>query len=95
MTTCELTDEEKRLVLVGLLPILASGFGEMMPQCEEEVLAVTGADPAQAYAVQRRLEQMFPALHDLVVNHGAYDTQEGYDAFLAMVCSCATEEDSV
>lgn len=84
MTTQKLTIEEERRVLAGLLPIFLRGraFEGPLPQSDEEVLAVTGADPAEAYAVKRRLEQMLPALHDLIVNHGAFDTSEGYDAFL-------------
>lgn len=85
MTTYELTYEEKRLAFAGLLPILSSGFGETMPQSKEEVLAITGVDPAHAQAVQRRLEQMAPALLDLVLNHGAYETQEGYEAYMRLV----------
>ena len=68
---------------------MSSGFGETIPQSKEEVLAITGVDPAHAQAVQRRIEQMAPALLDLVLNHGAYETLEGYDAYMRMVISAA------
>jgi hypothetical protein len=84
VTTSELTYEEKRLAFAGLLPIVASDF-ETMPQSKEEVLAITGADRESALAAQRRIEQIGPALLDLVLNHGAYETPEGYDAYVRMV----------
>ncbi len=92
VTTQELSIEAQDLVTLGLLPLLQHRFPDGLPQSEAEVLAVTGVTWAQAEAGRRRLQQMEAELYDLIVNHGAYDTPEGYENFLQVAMNGLTAE---